>query len=150
MDRVDEYGFSAYLYFAFYRQPSGQRATQAETQWHLPAPEAKARLAAFQQLFAQHPPDPSYRNAEGRTALHQAAWRGNFLVLNVMLTGKPPLVDPNLPDKEGRPPLLLAALSPLAKETREIFAKDAGDPQQKNSQAFLTEQLLQAGARSPS
>ena len=130
-DRFDEYGFSAYLYFAFYQRPNGQGASQGETQWRLPVPETKARLEAFQQLFTQHPPDPAYRNEAGRTALHQAAWRGDFLVLSVMLADKPPRFDPNLPDKE----------------TRGIFAKDAGDPHQKNSQSFLVEELLQAGAR---
>ena len=149
VDQFDGYGFSPYLDFILYQEMIERDSSQAQMQWHLPPPEAKARLAAFQQLFAQHPPNFAYRDSAGRTALHQAAWAGNFMIGDLMLAGHPPRFDPNLPDKEGKTPLLLAALSPVAKDTREIIHTDMNTPQQKawNQQAHLADELIKGGAR---
>ena len=149
VDQFDGFGFSPYLDFLDYQEMIERDASQAQVQWHVSPAEAKARLAAFAQLFAQHPPNFGYRDRAGRTALHQAAWSGSGFALGMMLDGKPPRLDPDVPDKEGRTALLLAALSPIAKDTREIIFSNMNTPQQKtwNSQAFLADELLQAGAR---
>ena len=149
VDQFDGFGFSPYLEFILFQDMIERDSSQAQVQWRLSPPEAKARLAAFQQLFAQHPPNFAYRDSAGRTALHQAAWAGNSMIEGLMLAGHPPRFDPDLPDKEGRTPLLLAALSPAARDTRETIFSDYGTPQQKswNQQAEMAKELLEAGAR---
>ncbi|MBE7211924.1 MAG: ankyrin repeat domain-containing protein, partial [Gluconacetobacter diazotrophicus] len=149
VDQFEGFGLSAYLEFLLLQSTIAYSPEQVQMQWHLPEPEVKVRLAAFQELFARHPPDFTYRNRAGRTALHQAVWAGNSAVTGLMLQGQPPRFDPNLPDGEGKTPLLLAALSPVARDTQEIITTDVDAPQQKkwNQQAYLASELLGAGAR---
>ena len=149
VDHFDAWGVSPYLDYVLFQSMIEWNADQARLQWHLSPQVAKERLAGFRQLFAQYPPNLAYRNQEGRTALQQAAWAGNSMIMGRMLEGHPPRFDPNVPDREGRTALLLAALSPKARETQELITSNPDTPQQKtwNQQAYVADELIQAGAR---
>lgn len=109
-------GLTPEAYLAFTERPD-----QRKLQWNLSDEEGESRVSVFKQLFAKYPPLPNYQNAEGRTYLHQAAWFGNPLIW--FGHNRP---DPNIRDKDGRPALLLACLSPRASDTEERITTYTG------------------------
>ncbi|MCE0497482.1 MAG: ankyrin repeat domain-containing protein [Methylacidiphilales bacterium] len=111
------------------------RPDQAQLDWGVSQEEGQRRLAAFKALFLNYPPDPNYRDSRGRTALHQAAFSGNVFL---PMGDKAHPVDPNIRDHDGNTPLLLAALSPHVKYTVD---------RSSNSQAYIVNRLLKAGAK---
>jgi ankyrin repeat protein/beta-lactamase regulating signal transducer with metallopeptidase domain len=125
---------------------------QFQMDWGVAEDEGERRAAALKELLAQNPGDPNYRDARGRTVLHQMALAGNTMI-DFPLTDKTHRADPNIRDGEGNTPLVLAALSPHATETvTRISEVDPADPSGKkikdwNSQAYIADQLIRAGAR---
>jgi ankyrin repeat protein len=125
---------------------------RSEMDWGVPQEEGQRRMAAFRELFVKHPSDPNYRDSQGRTALHQMAFSGNTMV-NFLTSDKAHPADPNLQDRDGNTPLILAALSPHAKElvTSISTPEDDKTAQKKmkewNAEAYIANQLIKAGAK---
>ena len=119
---------------------------QTELQWRVSDEEAVRRLSALKEIFTEYPLDPNYQDKRGWTFLHQAAWAGGFVV------SSDKRIDANLRDNEGRPPLLLVALSPQASDCEELIttyekSKNPDDKGTKwNRSARLASILLQRGA----
>lgn len=134
-------GINAGFFMTLFASPN-----QTELQWRVSDEEAVRRLSALKEIFTEYPLDPNYQDKRGWTFLHQAAWAGGFVV------SSDKRIDANLRDNEGRPPLLLVALSPQASDCEELIttyekSKNPDDKGTKwNRSARLASILLQRGA----
>jgi beta-lactamase regulating signal transducer with metallopeptidase domain/ankyrin repeat protein len=133
-------------------QTSNPNHNQYQMDWNVSNEEGQRRMEAFKALFAKYPSDSNYRDTQGRTALHQMAFSGNVLV-DFLIRDKAHPADPNLQDRDGNTPLILAALSPRAKETFTQISTPENDktPNAKmkewNAVAYVANQLIKAGAK---
>jgi beta-lactamase regulating signal transducer with metallopeptidase domain/ankyrin repeat protein len=152
VNQFNSHGMTPFLSLRLMEMMGQYNTNQYQADWNISNEEGQRRMEAFKALFAKYPSDPNYRDSQGRTALHQMAFSGNTMV-NFLTGDKTHPADPNLQDHDGNPPLLLAALSPRAKETfTQISTPENGDTVPKkmkewNAEAYIAYQLIKAGAR---
>jgi len=118
--------------------------------WNVPSEEAQRRIEKLQQLFAAKVAGPNDRDSQGRTVLHRMAFAGNRLV-NFFTANKEHPTDPNIQDNDGNTPLVLAAMSPRAKDLSPKVVienpKNPDQPESWNTQAYIADCLIRSGAK---
>jgi ankyrin repeat protein/beta-lactamase regulating signal transducer with metallopeptidase domain len=152
INKFDSRGLSPWGELLFMADFFKENPELEQYNWNVSPQEAQVRLAALQQLFAKDSVGPDYRDGKGRTVLHLMAMAGNTMVM-FFADNKEHPADPNIQDNDGNTPLLLAALSPHAKDLaiKRSTYENYKTPQQKmkywNAEAFIADNLIKARAK---